>query len=288
MKKSISTLLMALTILLSLTACNAQIKNAKTATVKIYGNCSICKTTIEKAGTLKKVAAIDWNKETKMATLVYDTTKTNETEILKRIALAGYDNESFLAPDIVYNDLPNCCHYERANKTMAKTEEVSIKMDSIDNSAHNMPMETKDVNQLTAVFDNYFAVKDALVQTNGATSSSKSKALLTSINAVKMDKLTMDVHMVWMKVLAELKEDAEHIGETKDAAHQRDHFMTLSKNMYALMKVAKYEQAVFYQFCPMANDGKGANWLSKENAIKNPYYGSKMMSCGKTIETIKK
>jgi len=38
----------------------------------------------------------------------------------------------------------------------------------------------------------------------------------------------------------------------------------------------------------MDNDGKGANWLSKESSIKNPYYGSKMMRCGSTVETIKK
>jgi hypothetical protein len=37
----------------------------------------------------------------------------------------------------------------------------------------------------------------------------------------------------------------------------------------------------------MANDGKGADWLSKENAVKNPYYGSMMLTCGKTVETIK-
>lgn len=37
----------------------------------------------------------------------------------------------------------------------------------------------------------------------------------------------------------------------------------------------------------MANDGKGANWLSKENVIKNPYYGSEMLHCGKTVEIIK-
>jgi len=90
-----------------------------------------------------------------------------------------------------------------------------------------------------------------------------------------------------MKVLADLKGDAEYIANTKDATRQRVRFMSLSKNMYALMKVAKYEQPVYYQFCPMANDGKGANWLSKESAIKNPYYGSQMLNCGKTVETIK-
>ena len=140
---------------------------------------------------------------------------------------------------------------------------------------------------LTTVFDNYFMVKDALVQTNAAMASAKSAVLLDAIKAVKMDKLAMEVHTVWMKVLKDLREDAEHITNSKDISHQREHFMSLSKNMYALMKVSKYEQPVYYQYCPMANSGKGANWLSKENAVKNPYYGSMMMSCGKTVETIK-
>lgn len=285
--ESISKILVALTMLLSFTVCNAQIKNAKTETVKIYGNCGMCERTIEKAGNLKKIASVDWNKNTKMAILTYDAKKTNQAEILKRTALAGYDSDSFLAPDNAYAKLPNCCQYERVTKKVAKTAEPKVNMDSTNHSTHTMPMETQEINQLAAVFDNYFAVKDALVQTNGAMASEKSKALLTTIKAVKMDKLSMDVHMVWMKVLNDLQEDAEHISDTKDASHQRDHFMSLSKNMYALMKVAKYEQPVYYQFCPMANDGKGANWLSKDNTIKNPYYGSQMLSCGKTVETIK-
>jgi hypothetical protein len=97
----------------------------------------------------------------------------------------------------------------------------------------------------------------------------------------------MDVHVVWMKVLNQIKEDSEHIADTKDIKHQREHFTTLSKDIYALLKVAKYDVPVYFQFCPMYNDGKGANWLSKENTIKNPYYGSMMLSCGKTVETIK-
>ena len=48
--------------------------------------------------------------------------------------------------------------------------------------------------------------------------------------------------------------------------------MSLSKNMYELIKVVKPAETVYYQFCPMANDGKGANWLSKESGVKNPYY----------------
>ena len=60
---------MAITLLLSVASASAQIKNATTETVKIYGNCGMCKTTIETAGNLKKVAKVEWNKDTKMASL---------------------------------------------------------------------------------------------------------------------------------------------------------------------------------------------------------------------------
>lgn len=292
--KLISKILVAITILLSFTSCNAQIKNAKTETVKIYGNCDMCEKTIEKAGNLKKMAKVDWNVDTKMATLTYDSKKTNQDAILKRIALSGYDSDKFLAPDNAYSKLPGCCQYDRIAKVPVKIDAISgadisehSEMTNHTNHTETPKVEIQEVNQLKAVFDNYFAVKDALVKTDGNTASAKATALLSAINAVKMETLKTDEHNVWMKVLKNIKEDAEHIAETKDAKHQRDHFDTLSKNMYDLIKVSKQETPTYYQFCPMANNGKGANWLSKENVVKNPYYGSMMLSCGKVTETIK-
>lgn len=277
---------MAITVSLSYTLCNAQIKNATTESVKIYGNCGMCESTIEKAGSVKKVAQVDWNKDTKVATLTYDASITSKDEILKRIALAGYDSDTFLAPDDVYNNLKGCCQYERVNKVDAKPE--TNKMDTHNHS--NLPdpamTEKQEVSQLKSVFNNYFAVKDALVKTDGNTASTKAKELLAAINGVKMETLKAEEHNTWMKVKKDLAFDAGHIAETKNAGQQRDHFTTLSKNMYELMKISKMETPIYYQNCPMFNDGKGANWLSKENAIKNPYYGSQMLTCGKTVETI--
>ena len=271
-------------VMLSFGVSNAQIKNSKTETVKIYGNCGMCESTIEKAGNLKKVANIDWNKDTKMATITYDASKTNQEEILKRIALAGYDSDKFLAPADVYAKLPECCQYERVNKPVAKTE---LKTETHDHSSHTVTTEKQEVNQLKAVFENYFAVKDALVQTDGNTASAKAKDLSNAISAVKMETLATDEHVIWMKVMKDLAFDAEHISDTKDIGHQRDHFMSLSKNIYELIKASKSETPIYYQHCPMANGGKGANWLSKESAIKNPYYGSQMLTCGSTVETLK-
>ena len=112
MKKSILKIVLAIAIMLS-TRMNAQIKNTKIEEVKISGNCGMCKKTIEKAGNDSDFAKVDWNKETNMATLTYDDTKTNRDETLKRIAKAGYDSEFFKAKTEDYDNLPGCCQYER-------------------------------------------------------------------------------------------------------------------------------------------------------------------------------
>jgi copper chaperone CopZ len=286
--KSIPKILITIYILLSVVACKAQIKNASSETLKIYGNCEICEATIEKAGNIKKIVEVDWNEETKMATLTFDSKKTNRDEILKRIALAGYDSDSYLAPLDTYTKLPSCCQYVRNTMSKVTKESATTIVSKTERHDHAaMPEQKQEIQQLTAVFDNYFALKDALVKTDGGLASNKATALSSAISGVKMEKLTADEHTVWMKVLKGLGLDAKQIADTKDPVRQREHFIALSKNIYQLMKVSKLASPVYYQFCPMANDGKGANWLSKENSIKNPYYGSMMLTCGSTIETIK-
>lgn len=282
---------MAIILLLSVTISSAQIKNAKTETVKIYGNCDMCKSIIETAGTIKKVAKVEWNKDTKMATLTYDSTKTSQDEILKRIALAGYDSDKFLAPDAVYEKLHGCCQYDREAKVAVSTE-MKMETTTAENHANHANHSDTTVakqqvdTKLKVVFDTYFLLKDALVKTDGKAAATVAKDLLTALNAVKMEELAMDVHMIWMKEMKGLMAGSKSISETQDIKRQREFFIPFSKSIYELIKVAKYETPVYLQFCPMANDGKGANWLSKENAVKNPYYGSQMMTCGKTVETI--
>jgi hypothetical protein len=311
----------------SLGACSQPVNNPKIQTVKIYGNCGMCEETIENAAFKKKEAKADWDKDTKMATITFDSTKTTADDVLKRIAFAGYDNELYLAPDEVYWKLPECCQYTRAKKETVKEEahethaaatyvcpmhpEVTsdkpgtcpkcgmalekqeAKKTEATTEHHIKKEEEKEAmpqqqaEPLTDVFNAYFAIKDALIKDDGNTAAEKAKELFKAIDAVKMESLAPNQHTVWMKYMEKLSYDAEHIKSTREAEHQREHFATLSKNMYEVIKVSKPGYAVYYDHCPMYNDGKGANWLSKESGIKNPFYGSQMLSCGKTVETIK-
>lgn len=281
--KLISKTGMILVFLLSVTNTFAQIKNLQTTNVKISGNCEMCRKTIETAANVKGIAQVTWNKDTKLAMVDYNSQKTNTDEILKRIALAGYDNALYLAPDEAYAKLPACCQYERSLKPVSKP----IKLAETAHNHQDMPAAVQNVTPLKTVFDHYFSIKDALVKTDANTAALEATALQNSIKAVEMNKLSTAEHTAWMAVVKDLSAGASRISKSKDVVEQRRTFSSLSEALYPLAKVVKSDTPVYYQHCPMYNNGKGANWLSKESTVKNPFYGSKMLTCGSTIETLK-
>lgn len=295
--KTISIIGLVTLVLLTNNTIQAQIKNAKTATVKVFGNSPAAKTVIEQEGRAGKTAQVDWNQETKIATITYDASKTNEDEVLKRIALAGFDSEKFLAPDDAYAKLPKADQYTRTLKPVSKSHTATATEPSgqhqsgqTDHSAHQNTTAaaavTGKVTPLTNVVDQYFALKDALVKTDAQTAATKAAALQEAIKAVDMNKLASAEHTVWMKVMNNLTADAATIAKSKDVTKQRVAFASLSTKLYELAKVSSFGSPVYYQHCPMFNEGKGANWLSKEKAVKNPFYGAQMITCGSTVETL--
>lgn len=86
----------------------------KTDTFKVYGNCGMCKATIEKAASgVNGVKAAKWDRETDMLTVTYNASKVTLDKIKEAVAASGYDSDTHRAPDEVYNNLHGCCQYER-------------------------------------------------------------------------------------------------------------------------------------------------------------------------------
>jgi len=164
-------------------------------------------------------------------------------------------------------------------------DSMSNEQDHSSMTGHSsLTQESKPVGSpLQSVQNSYFSLKNALVKSDAKTTSANAKELTDAITAVKMNELSATEHDVWMKVMKSLNSDASAIAKTQDIKKQREAFKTLSKNMYDLLKTSKLSTAVYYQYCPMQD----ANWLSTESTIKNPYYGSQMLTCGSTVETLK-
>lgn len=104
-------------LLLPLVACGKKIPtSAKRDTFKVWGNCGMCKKTIERSLKVEGVYDADWDKKTKMITVAYEPSKISLDEIQKKIADAGYDNDGYIANDSSYESLHSCCKYERTRK----------------------------------------------------------------------------------------------------------------------------------------------------------------------------
>lgn len=131
----------------------------------------------------------------------------------------------------------------------------------------------KDPSQLLTL---YYDIKDALVDGNANTASAKAEDFVKTLNSVDINAFNEASREALLK-------DASHISESKDIKHQREHFAPFSDNMIALAKTVKLSaEPVYQQYCPM----KKSSWLSNQQAIKNPYYGSAMLTCGSVKATL--
>ncbi len=161
------------------------------------------------------------------------------------------------------------------------------------NMNNNTPSKSNSIdtpqaftNQVSKVVDNYIDLKNSLVSDNQTQVSSQAKSIQSALNNVDMTLLTQEGHMVWMSQLDSIKTALTQLIEAQNISGQRESFESLSNIMLQVAKTYPIKGIYFQQFCPMANDGKGAYWLSEKETIQNPYFGSQMISCGETIEKI--
>ncbi len=254
-----ATLLLITTIFCWGLGTQAQIPHAKTETVRIAGNCGMCKSTIETSASVKNEVYASWNADNQQADITYDSAKTSLDDILKRVAYAGYDNDRYLAPSAAYGALEMCCQYERVPQALAVSDRA---------------VTAAIPSAIDPVYQAYAALKDALVAGNAASVPALATTLAKHLNGLSVPEAK--------KATAHATELA---GEMSIAG-QRSKFVPVSEAMFALAKASPPTTTIYYQHCPMYNKGKGAHWLSLEKQIRNPYYGETMLTCGSIVETL--
>ena len=176
------------------------------------------------------------------------------------------------------------------SKMQGQTSSDHTKMENdSDHTDMNQRITTTDAfkSQLEQVFNAYIKLKDALVGDDNSIASASAKTLLTAMKKVDMKQLTdHNAHNHWMTISKEISGSASSISELEDIEKQRSHFKHLSAHLSKGVKLFGVNQKVYEQFCPMADNNKGAYWLSLDEPIKNPYLGAKMLTCGDTKTVI--
>ncbi len=149
------------------------------------------------------------------------------------------------------------------------------------------PMEFKQ--QLVMVSDAYLLLKDAFVATDNELAVSTAQEVMEALSKVDMSLVKGDAHLYWMEQLQSLQAHSKKITELTDVEEQRKQFDFLSQALIKSIKVFGIsENTLYVEHCPMANNNEGADWISKDEAIQNPYFGDKMLTCGEVKATIDK
>ncbi len=138
------------------------------------------------------------------------------------------------------------------------------------------------------IVSNYIQLKNALSKDDANGAAAAGKTLYAVFNNVNPNSVDAKSKKDYMDIADDAKEHAEHIGDNASKIeHQREHFVMLSKDVNDLVKLfGNGGQKLYQDFCPMADEGKGAIWISEIKEIKNPYMGSKMQTCGKIKKEI--
>ena len=155
-----------------------------------------------------------------------------------------------------------------------------------------MQPETTTINSnvqkaLSPLFTSYLQLKDALVSDNFGQAKTEANQFLKEMKSIKISLFEGDTHQLWM-VQSSLAEKAiNQFLNATDIEEARKPFKPLSGQMIQIAKViSPFEKPLYIQHCPMADDAKGADWLSTEEEILNPYFGKSMLSCGEVLEKI--
>ncbi|WPP50183.1 efflux RND transporter periplasmic adaptor subunit [Catalinimonas niigatensis] len=139
--------------------------------------------------------------------------------------------------------------------------------------------------QLQRMLEEYLEMKDAFVNSEEDGVQQKANNILASLESIDMGLLPHEPHKYWMERLEEIKASAEAIAETENIDTQRKHFKILSKSVIQAARAFGTAEKLYVQYCPMADNDEGANWLSLSEEIRNPYYGDMMLTCG-NVENI--
>lgn len=148
--------------------------------------------------------------------------------------------------------------------------------------AHSIQIDTNVEKALQPVISAYFELKDALVASETSLAFQKNVKLQKALENMQAQH-RKKIEEYWLT----MHKSSKSINESTSLEQQRKSFEIISAHLIALVQqFEKYPQTFFVQFCPMANNDKGAYWLSTEAEIRNPYFGEAMLTCGNVSKVL--
>ena len=137
----------------------------------------------------------------------------------------------------------------------------------------------------------YYAVKDALIASDSVKATAAAHELIVASDSLKVNEIQGDtsgmIKETAKSFTGNISATAKVMAEGKTLDEKRKQFEMIADAIWSLTRVVKYSgQKVYWQYCPMAFNDKGAYWMSNEPGIRNPYFGNAMLTCGSVEDSL--
>lgn len=140
--------------------------------------------------------------------------------------------------------------------------------------------------EMDSVLTRYFALKDAMVESDPQQSAEKAQKLSEFSAGVMDEVLEPEDRGLWLGIARIIQAETDNLIDEDDVDEQRFYFERISNAMIQMVESFNpVGYTVYHKSCPMVRDGS-ADWLSREEEIRNPYHGDRMMNCGETIREL--
>lgn len=150
------------------------------------------------------------------------------------------------------------------------SEDLDQRSEMSENSGE-MAAEFKD-ESTAQLYNHYLGIKQALVETDATMAQNHAEKMIAALESTEINQ--------------EIATAARNISTSTDINQQREAFSKLTAAMEPVLTGAIESGEIYKQYCPMAFEGKGDYWYSNSKEIRNPYFGDKMLKCGRVEATI--
>ena len=137
----------------------------------------------------------------------------------------------------------------------------------------------------------YYMLKEALVAGDSVKAVAAGKQIQAASDSLKVNEIqgdsTNQIKETVKAYMGTISTAAQVLTTSKTLDEQRLQFESIADQLWTLTRAVQYSgEKVYWQFCPMAFNDKGAYWMSNEPNIRNPYFGNKMLTCGSTEDSL--
>lgn len=182
----------------------------------------------------------------------------------------------------------NSGHQHGTSSGNTHEEGHSVKEQRVVSKPEKLSLTNEGKSALQSLFTSYMGWKDALANDQFEVAVKQAGVMKVNANKITANLFAERDREAWTKYLSALRSSLEHVAHWSDIEQSRKSFQATSAILVEMSEyVQPLEKPLYVQHCPMADNNKGADWLSLEREIRNPYFGSSMLTCGEVTKEFK-